>query len=266
MPYFDTEDGCSLFYETEAFGSSRPTVVFLNGTMQTTVYWKTLASMLRDRFRVLMYDARAQGESGLGEQALSLDVHVADLTALLRHVEVERAHLVGLSHGAKVALACAAHSPGCVDHIVLCSVGAELTSRTKLIIGSWLEVLQRSGLEAMARVALPVVFGEDFLARQARILPTIVEAIAARNSAEGLAVHLEAMANYAPLSEMAPGARVPCLVVSGSDDTLVTDEEAGQLASLCSGRHERITGAGHSVPVEAPQVFGNIVMRFLDTG
>jgi pimeloyl-ACP methyl ester carboxylesterase len=263
MPFFTTQDGCSLYYETDAFESSRPTVVFLNGTMQTTVYWKTLASMLKDRFRVLMYDARGQGQSGLGEHQLSLDIHVADIVALLQHVEVERAHLVGVSHGAKVALACAAHSPDSVDHIVLCSVGAELTARTKLIITSWLEVLQRSGLEAMARTALPIAFGEDFLARQARILPTIVEAIGARNSEEGLAAHLEAMTNYPSLADIAGAVQVPCLVVSGSDDTLVTEEGAEQLASLCNGRHERISGAGHSLPAEAPEKFADIVSKFL---
>jgi 3-oxoadipate enol-lactonase len=263
MPFFKTKDNCSLYYETQGFGSSAPVVVFLNGTMQTTVYWKALATRFKKKFRVLMYDARAQGQSELGEQALSLDTHVADLVALLRHVEVERAHLVGVSHGAKVALACAAHSPGSVDHIVLCSAGAELTSRTKLIIRSWLEVLQRSGLEAMARAALPVAFGEDFLARQARILPTIVEAIATRNSAEGLAAHLEAMSHYPSLNEIAQGIQAPCLVVSGTDDPLVPEKAAQELASSCNGHHERIAGAGHSVPAEAPELFGKIVSEFL---
>ena len=263
MPFFETKDGCTLFYETDGFETSGPAVVLLNGTLQTTVYWKALAPRLKNTFRVLMYDARGQGQSDLGEQALSLDIHVADLAALLRHVEVERAHLVGVSHGARVALASAAHFPVIVDRIVLCGVDAELTSRARLIMGSWLEVLKRSGLETMVRVALPVVFGEAFLTSHERILPTMVKAVVARNSEEGLAAHLEAMTHYPSPADMARGVQVPCLVLSGSDDTLVTDEGAGRLASLCNGRHERIAGVGHSIPAEMPDLFGRTVLEFL---
>jgi len=263
MPYFKTKDGCSLFYQTERFETSGPVVVFLNGTLQTTVYWKALATRLRNTFRVLMYDARGQGQSGFGEQVLSLEMHAADLVALLRHVEVKKAHLVGVSHGAKVALACAAYSPDMVDRMVLCSVGAQLTSRAKLIIRSWLDVLKRSGLETMVKVALPVVFGEAFLASQARVIPAMAQAIVQRNNEAWLTAHLEAMNDYPPLAEIARGLRNPCLVISGSDDPLVGEEEAGQLAALCNGRHVRITGAGHSVPAEAPDVFSDMVSEFL---
>jgi len=41
MPHFKTKDGRSIYYETQSFESSKPVVVFLNGTMQNTVYWKT---------------------------------------------------------------------------------------------------------------------------------------------------------------------------------------------------------------------------------
>ena len=62
MPHFKTKDGCSIYFETQSFESSKPVVVFLNGTMQNTVYWKTLSMDFKDRFRVLMYDARAHRE------------------------------------------------------------------------------------------------------------------------------------------------------------------------------------------------------------
>jgi pimeloyl-ACP methyl ester carboxylesterase len=115
----------------------------------------------------------------------------------------------------------------------------------------------------MAWTALPVVFGEKFLARHGRILHTIVEAIAARNSTEALIAHLEAISHYPSLNEIAQSVQAPCLVVSGTDDLLVTEEAAQELALLCNGRYEGIAGAGHSVPVEAPELFGKMVLEFL---
>ncbi len=103
MPHFKTKDGRSIYYETQSFESSKPGVVFLNGTMQNTVYWKTHSMALKDRFRVLMYDARAQ-KSDLGEGELSLEGHTEDFSALLKYLIIEKVCLVGLSHGAKVAL------------------------------------------------------------------------------------------------------------------------------------------------------------------
>ena len=75
MAYYRTPDGCSLYYETIGFELARPVIVFLNGTLQTTMYWKASAASLKPAFRSLLYDARGQGESELGSQPLSLALH-----------------------------------------------------------------------------------------------------------------------------------------------------------------------------------------------
>ena len=263
MPYFTTKDKCHIYYETPDFDTAKPVIVFLNGTMQNTLHWKTQAFSFKDRFRVMMYDARAQGKSDLGELGLSLERHISDLTALLEHVGVERAHLVGLSHGARVALAYAVRSPERVDRVVLCSVNAVSTRRARLTISSWLKILETSGLETLAWAILPVVFGESYLRHKQRILDGIVNAMVSRNNKQALMAHLEALMAYPPLSQMAKDFRIPCLVLSGSDDPLVSEEGAGKLAALLGGRHKHLTGIGHSIPFESPELFNKTVMEFL---
>ena len=264
MPYFKTKDGCSIFYETQGFESSHPVVAFLNGTLQSTVYWKSHSLALQDRFRVLMYDARAQGKSDLGQGELSLEGHAEDLSKLLKHLRVEKAHLIGLSHGANVALAYAAHSPEGVDRLVLCSAGARQTCRAKLILKSWLNVLKNSDLETLAWVSLPVAFGENFLKQQQRNLGHMVKAMVKRNKKQAIIAHLEAMSTYPPLSQIAQHVHHPVLVVSGSEDLLVTESDAQHLAMVCGGRHKHLTGIGHSIPPEAPKEFTKTVLQFLD--
>lgn len=56
---------------------------------------------------------------------------------------------------------------------------------------------------------------------------------------------------------------IPSLVISGSDDTLVTEEGATELAVLCGGRHKKMIGIGHSVPSEAPELFNKTLLEFL---
>jgi 3-oxoadipate enol-lactonase len=263
MPYFRTKDGCRIYYETQDFESSKPVVVFLNGTMQNTLYWKTPSVAFRERFRILTYDARAQGQSDMGNLKLSLEGHAADLAALLDYLDIEKAHLVGLSHGAKVALAYAVNSIERVDRLVLCSVAAGFTCRGKLIVRSWLEILKNSGIEKMAWASLAVAFGEDFLKRKEKILGALVEAIVRRNKKEFVICQLEAMTAYPPLSKVARNLHIPCLVISGSDDPFVTEEGAEQLAVLCGGQHKHIMRTGHSIPIERAELFGKIVVEFL---
>jgi pimeloyl-ACP methyl ester carboxylesterase len=198
MPYFNTGDDCKLYYKTYDFDTSKPTVTFLNGTTQTAVYWEAHRKVFIDRFRLLMYDARAQGKSDLGKKELSLQSHVTDLGELFDHLAVGKSHLVGLSHGAQVALAFSVQIPERVNRLVLCSLGARPSDHSQAIVQSWLETLKKSGLEAMVREALPMVFGEQYLADNKRILSMIVNAIVARNRPDALIAHLEALNRYPP--------------------------------------------------------------------
>jgi pimeloyl-ACP methyl ester carboxylesterase len=263
MPYFITEDGCRLFYETHGFEPAKPVVVFLNGTMQSTLYWKAQCVALNERFRIITYDGRAQGQSELGKTELSLERHKADLKGLLEHLSIEKAHLVGLSHGAKVALAYAAGKTERVDRLVLCSVSASMTCRAKLFVKSWLQILKHAGLETMLWASLPVVFGEGFLEKKERILSPIIKAAIKRNSKDALVAHLAALTDYPPLSQITGHFGVPTLVITGAQDPFVTEQGAEQLAFLCDGRHEHLNGVGHCIPSEAPELFNEILLEFL---
>jgi 3-oxoadipate enol-lactonase len=263
MPYFETSDGCRLFYDYQQSDSPKPVVVFLNGLTQTAVNWKAISNHLKENFQVLAYDARAQGRSDPGSSPLSLELHSSDLQELLGYLKIEITHLVGVSHGAVVALEFASRFPANVDRLMLCSVSARPTSRLRLVVKSWLEILERQGLEAMAWATLPVVFGEDFLRHHQTGLEKLVKAIVVRNGRDAVRAQLQASMGYPPLLRIATTMRNPVLVLSGSDDPLVTAIGAHELAELCKGRFRLIPGAGHSLPAEAPELFIEILREFL---
>jgi 3-oxoadipate enol-lactonase len=264
MAYFRTQDGCSLYYETVGFELARPVVIFLNGTLQTTIYWKTMAAALKPRFRSLLYDARGQGESELGPLPLTLDLHLSDLGALTRHLELGSVCLVGLSHGALLAYAMARRQPDGVRRLVLCSIGVSASMRARLIVGSWLKIVDSGGVEALVSAAMPHVFGEDFLVRNRKQLDRIEKAIIRRNRAASLAAHLTAIGTYPSLRSMLQKLDLPVLVMCGADDSLVNINGAAEVAAKVGGRHLVVKGVGHSIPAEAPELFLDTVSRFLD--
>lgn len=263
MAYYKTKDGCSLYYETIGFDFTRPVVIFLNGTMQTTVYWKAVASSLRPAFSSLIYDARGQGESDLGTLDLSLDLHLDDLLALIRHLGLGSTCLVGLSHGARLAYAMARKKPESVARMVLCAIGLRSSMRARWIVRSWLTILEEAGLDALVRAALPHVFGERYLVRHQKVLDRIAKTIVRRNRAIPLAAHLSAMVDYPNLRSMVRKLDLPLLVMSGADDVLVDTGGAAELASKSGGRHMVFKDAGHSIPVENPELFVSTLSKFL---
>ena len=264
MPYLTTADNCRLYYATQNIEPGRPPIVFLNGTSQTTVYWEPHAHAFSEYFGVLRYDARAQGKSDIGPREISAEIHTADLQDLLDHLNVKKAHLIGTSHGAYIALRLAAAAPNLVGRLVLCSIGNDSGNQVKLIVRSWLEILRRADLEAMAWAALTLVFGRRFLEQNRDILDKIVTAIAVRNKKEALIAHFRAIADYPPPESFLKSVQCPSLVISGSDDPIVPPPDARQLAEDCRGRHEIFQEIGHSIPAEAPAMFKQVVLDFLN--
>ena len=155
MPYFTTRDDCKIFYRFYQVDTPDSVVIFLNGITQTTMYWGSLVPSFAKRSSVLCYDARCQGQSDAGAAPLSLKLHVSDLHHLMAHLAVDKARLVGISHGARVALEFALEFPRLVDKLVLCSLDTGMCDRSKAYVRSWLEILNIADLRAKASAARP---------------------------------------------------------------------------------------------------------------
>ena len=263
MPYYTTPDGCKIYYTAYGIDTSKQVVIFLNGTTQTTLYWGNHVPAFSKRYGLLFYDARGQGQSNLGTRPISLEQHVSDLKHLLEHLAVDKAHLVGISHGARLALEFTLEIPKVVDQLVLCSVSMQTSQRCRTVVRSWLEILKLSGLKTMAWATLPTVFGSKFLEDHQKILDKIVNAVTIRNSRKALIAQLDAILSYPAPDIITVDFDKPTLVLSGSEDPLVEPQDVRQLAHRCRADHHQLAGIGHSIPAEAPASFQQLVLEFL---
>lgn len=254
MPRFDADDGCPLFYDIFADNAaSGPTIVFLNGTAQTTLNWWPFANRLKRAARVVLYDARCQGRSGSGRHEPELERHATDLAQLLEHLSIARAGLIGLSHGARVALSTARRFPNRITRLMLLSLDLDTGMRAQLTVAGWRTILAECGLEALMRAMLPVVFSEAFLRQQTRVLDKIVEALVQRNDAGKINRLLTALADYPPVADTLPETGLPSRVLAGADDPLVSSTGAQALAKRLKGSFRLLDDTGHSIPAEAPE-------------
>lgn len=262
MSFFETDDGCSIFYRLYGKSGTNAVIVFVNGTAQSTKNWLPFATRLKKHLRVVLFDTRGQGESGRGTAPLTLDTLVADLWALLDHLGVKTAGLAGLSHGSRVALAAARQTPNRVERLLLCSIGLNGNPRISAFVRSWQHVLKTGGMEALAWSMVPVVFGERFLSEHRVVLPSVVAAMVQRNDPKRLAELLTAQSADPPVDWYADALNVPALVVAGTEDLLVTADGPEALAAALNGGVKRLSGVGHSIPAEAPDQFLELLHDF----
>lgn len=264
MGILTTSDNASIYYETHGFQTAGPVMVFLNGTTQTTFNWRPLAKRLKNEFRVLLYDARTQGQSQTGGRPLSLEVHAADLAELLYHLSIARAHLVGISHGARVALAQAEYRPLSINRLVLCGLADNANPVHHITLAAWVEILNAGGRKALAWALLTTLYGDSFLIENRKVLDKMVNGIVRRNRKEALLAHLKAMTGYPSPSLQISRLNHPTLFISGGRDPLADEATTRQWARSCGGKHLHFPSLGHAIPMEAPVVFVKELSRFLE--
>ena len=110
-------DGAEQEYEVS--GTCEP-VVFIHGAFIADTFRPLLAEpTLAGRYRLILYHRRGYAGSSRASGPISVARQAADCTALLRHLGVERAHVVGHSYGGAVALQLALDSPGVAHSLAL---------------------------------------------------------------------------------------------------------------------------------------------------
>jgi pimeloyl-ACP methyl ester carboxylesterase len=102
-----------LFYEDT--GSGEP-VVFIHGFTLDHRMWRPQVEVLSKTCRTITYDVRGFGRSSIPAMPYT---HYDDLLALLNHLQIAKAHLVGLSMGGGIASAFAILHPDRVASLTL---------------------------------------------------------------------------------------------------------------------------------------------------
>jgi pimeloyl-ACP methyl ester carboxylesterase len=112
-----TVDGVNLGYATS--GSGAP-VVLIHGALIADPFHPLLAEPdLAGRHLFVTYHRRGYMDSGTSTSSVSIAHQAADCHALLRHLGIARAHVVGHSYGGSIALQLALDAPDLAQSLVL---------------------------------------------------------------------------------------------------------------------------------------------------
>lgn len=248
-------------------GDDEP-LLLLNGGMMSLAAWEPVAMRLRERFRVIRCDFRGQLLSP-GPPPDSMEGHADDLLRLLDHLAVPRAHVVGASFGAYVALLLAARHPSRVVSVV----AATVTDHVEDGMGEGGVALRSACQAALAGGERGVVFD---LIVEAAYSPAWREAHRAELSARRPQVALLPDAWFSGLLGLLSAlercdlrpvlSRIGCpvLVLAAGADAIMPLARTEAVAKAIPGAELLVLPeCGHALPVEREAEFVRLTSEFL---
>jgi pimeloyl-ACP methyl ester carboxylesterase len=117
MSYADV-NGISLYYEEH--GSGQPLVLLHGGLSAASMYAPIMPALAAGR-RVIAVDLQAHGHTADVDRPLRWETLADDVAALIRHLGLAQADVMGYSFGATTALRTAIQHPGLVRRLVIVS-------------------------------------------------------------------------------------------------------------------------------------------------
>ena len=254
MAAIDTRAGRIGFAE-QGGGGATP-IVFLHGVGSDKSVWAPQLDHFGRERRAVAFDYPGYGESELCPGA-SRDDYAAAILSAMDALEIDRAHVCGLSLGGVVAIAMHAVEPRRCESLILAdSFAAHPDGRG---------IYERSVAASADLRALAEGRADMLLAQPAdpEIRAQVVETMARIDPA---AYRLGAEAVWlADQRGRAAAIRVPALVICGAEDKVTPPALSHDLAALIPGaRYSEIPAAGHLSNLEQPAEFNRIVDEFIN--
>lgn len=262
-------NGTRLNYIAQGSGE---TVVFIHGAVSDFRTWTEQIELFSKNYRAVSYSRRyhqpnADADTTVEYSRLS---QTDDLIEFLKSTGLEKAHLVGHSYGASIALMAALKNPGLVKSLtlgepspfpaLLNETGKSLLNEQKQGFDKAVQLAENGNQEAAVRHFLHTVVGVNVLP----LLPEKRRAVVLENAGTLLPM-LKSYYDFPPINcEQLGFLNTPTLLITGELSPKIS-RVANEAINRClpNSKVEILKGASHGLQIENFDGFNQIVLDFL---
>ena len=263
MPYFHQQDA-NLYYHVEGIGEP---IIFISGLNCDLRIWNKTAEELKKNYQAITMDNRGVGESDAIKGVITIEMLAQDVIALMHHLNIGKATLVGHSMGGTVVQTIAYLKPEMVQKLVICNSLIKV-GRLNRFLGALLQVLRVCGVapQPILKRAFPFLFAKKFRKDKTRLKEVANKFIVQPNCPEKLFTHqkqLQALLQFDSrpwLSQLS----VPTLVIAGAQDRLCPHDSKMIAALIPQAKFISLPEVGHVPMIETPDHFISILKEFIN--
>jgi pimeloyl-ACP methyl ester carboxylesterase len=264
MPHFVTPEGTSINYETYG-AAGLPPVILLHGLAADLKIWAPQIIEFQKHFQVFALDLPGHGDS---DRQASYSIHALPrlIQQFMDALQVEKAHLVGLSIGSTAALLFAAQYPQSTLSLVLEGPAGGVVPLASP--RGWIEYIQLK-LTLMGIFAMWAVLGKQISGKiinwigQTYKYSTLLTGMEEKVDSKALVDFSFSNAD-APYGNQLGQITVPTLIIRGVDDQFprrYSQYVKDNINALCFWLE--IPEAHHLVALEKPLEFNLAAMSFI---
>jgi pimeloyl-ACP methyl ester carboxylesterase len=264
-------NGVKLYY-TEA--GSGDAIVFVHEFAGDYRSWEPQVRYFSRRYRCIAYNARGYPPSEVPSdiQGYSQQHACDDIAGIMRHLDIERAHIVGLSMGSFAALHLGLRYPALVRSLVLAGTGYGALPRDREQFVREVEAMaariEKQGIASVTTDYAVTPPRLPFKRKDPRGWQEFATQLA-HHSSEGSALTLRGYQARQPafteLESQLKQLTVPVLIIAGDEDAPSLEPSLYLKRIMPSAGLCVLPKSGHTLNLEEPSLFNQVVQDFLTT-
>ncbi len=258
MP-FAQSDSCSINYQVEG-PSDAPVLILCNSIGTNLHMWDDQAPEFARRFRLVRYDRRGHGRSGVPKGPYTMDQLGRDALAVADAVGARRFNWCGLSMGGMVGQWLGANAAERLDRLVISNTHCYYEDKAPW--NERIKLVSEKGLVALADVMMERWFTAPFRARAPEKVARI-RAMFVATPADGFIGCAQAVRDM-DFRESNKRIAAPTLVIGAANDIATPPSWGEAIAKQIPGaRFVSIPDASHLANIEQAAIYTGLVLDFL---
>ncbi|MDP2409951.1 MAG: 3-oxoadipate enol-lactonase [Pseudolabrys sp.] len=258
MPTITTDDGCPI--NVEVAGSDTAPVLMLSNSLGTNLHmWDEQVPEWSKHFRVVRYDRRGHGKSGVPKGPYSMERFGRDVIAVLDGLGIKKTHWCGLSMGGMVGQWLGANAPGRIDKLILSNTHFNYADKQP-----WLDrikLVEEKGLAPLVDPNMERWFTKGFRERAPEAIARMKEMFGSTAPAGYIACCQAIVAMDFTASN--PTITAPTLVIVGAQDPATPPAAGEAIAKQIKGAQVASIDGAHIANIEQPKAYTETVLKFL---
>lgn len=253
--------GGELHYEAKGDGTPLLLVSGLGGIGN---YWLPNVPTFAKHYRTIIHDHRGTGQSTRSMIRYSVDQMTDDVLALMDHLKIEKAHIVGHSTGGAIGQTMAVRRPDRMISLTIYASWPKADPFFRRVFEARRALLMSAGASAYVR-ATPVFLYPDWWINENIGLIEERETIAIANfpPSEIVASRIDAILAFDRTPDL-PRVRTPTLALCAKDDILTPPYYSRELARLIPGaEYVELDCGGHCASETNAAEFERAVLDFI---